>query len=223
VCFQAVKAFALYAGMALFIDFILQITCFVSLLSLDTSRQTENRWDVLCFLRGSKKDVVPNTVVKEGVLYKFFKVIYVPFLMKKIIRISVMVIFFGWLCSSIAVAPHIDIGLDQELSMPKDSFVLKYFQYLKSYLSIGPPTYFVLKNGLNLSSVHDQNLLCGGLYCNSDSLSTQIYMASGVPENTYIARPASSWIDDFFDWSQLDNCCKQSKYAKLLLNLKLIF
>jgi len=34
----AVKAFALYAGMALLVDFILQITCFVSLLALDTIR-----------------------------------------------------------------------------------------------------------------------------------------------------------------------------------------
>ena len=39
-----------------------------------------------------------------------------------------MVIFFGWLCTSIAVLPHIEIGLDQKLSMPDDSFVLKYFQ-----------------------------------------------------------------------------------------------
>ena len=36
----AVRAFALYAGMALLIDFLLQITCFVSLLALDTIRQT---------------------------------------------------------------------------------------------------------------------------------------------------------------------------------------
>jgi len=43
----AVKAFALYAGMALLVDFILQITCFVSLLALDTIRQT-----VRCFLKG---------------------------------------------------------------------------------------------------------------------------------------------------------------------------
>ena len=35
----AVRAFALYAGMALLIDFLLQITCFVSLLTLDTVRQ----------------------------------------------------------------------------------------------------------------------------------------------------------------------------------------
>ena len=35
----AVKAFALYAGMALLLDFFLQMTCFIGLLSLDTSRQ----------------------------------------------------------------------------------------------------------------------------------------------------------------------------------------
>lgn len=39
-----------------------------------------------------------------------------------------MLVFFGWICSSIAVVPHIEIGLDQELSMPEDSFVLKYFK-----------------------------------------------------------------------------------------------
>ena len=35
----AVKAFALYAGMSLLLDFLLQITCFIGLLALDTARQ----------------------------------------------------------------------------------------------------------------------------------------------------------------------------------------
>lgn len=61
-------------------------------------------------------------------LYKIFKVAYVPLLLKKWVRVIVMIVFFGWLCSSIAVVPHIEIGLDQELSMPEDSYVLKYFQ-----------------------------------------------------------------------------------------------
>ncbi|XP_052898706.1 NPC intracellular cholesterol transporter 1 isoform X3 [Anopheles moucheti] len=203
----AVRAFALYAGMALLIDFFLQITCFVSLLALDTIRQTDNRLDVLCFLRGSKKDM-PGSI-GEGLLYKFFKSIYVPFVMRKPVRVAVMIVFFGWLCSSIAVAPHIDIGLDQELSMPGDSFVLKYFRYLQQYLSIGPPVYFVVKNGLNYSTMHDQNLICGGQYCNLDSLSTQVYIASKQPQSSYLARPASSWLDDYIDWSTAPGCCKQ--------------
>jgi Niemann-Pick C1 protein len=42
----AVKTFALYASVALLLDFLLQITCFVSLLALDDRRyevrQTSN-------------------------------------------------------------------------------------------------------------------------------------------------------------------------------------
>ena len=39
----AVRAFALYAGVALFVDFLMQITCFVALLALDMMRQESNR------------------------------------------------------------------------------------------------------------------------------------------------------------------------------------
>lgn len=200
----AVKAFALYAGMALLIDFLLQITCFVSLLSLDAIRQAENRFDIFCFIRGKKTDALPNA---EGALYKFFKVLYVPFLMQRKVRIFVMIVFFGWLCASISVAPHIDVGLNQELSMPEDSFVLKYFHYLKDYLNIGPPMYFVLKPGLDLRKPSHQNMVCGGQHCNVDSLSTQIFLASRRSNVTYISKSPSSWLDDYIDWSSNTGCC----------------
>ncbi|XP_012286776.1 Niemann-Pick C1 protein isoform X2 [Orussus abietinus] len=202
----AVKAFALYAGMALLVDFLLQITCFVSLLSLDTFRQANNRLDVCCFMRSSKKDNGEEIV--DGILYKIFKVAYVPMLMHKWVRASVMVVFFGWLCTSIAVVPHIEIGLDQELSMPEDSFVLKYFKFLNNYLSIGPPMYFVVTEGLNYSDTKTQNVICGGQYCDLESLSTQVFIAAQQPDRSYIAKPASSWLDDYFDWSGSPNCCK---------------
>ncbi|XP_011630043.1 NPC intracellular cholesterol transporter 1-like [Pogonomyrmex barbatus] len=201
----AVKAFALYAGMALLVDFILQITCFVSLLALDTIRHANNRLDVCCFIRSKRDD---GEEVVDGILYKIFKVAYVPLLLQKWVRAIVMIVFFGWLCSSIAVIPHIEIGLDQELSMPEDSYVLKYFKFLNNYLSIGPPMYFVVKDGLNYSDTQVQNLVCGGQYCNSDSVSTQIFTASKQPNRTYIAKPAASWMDDYIDWSGLPGCCK---------------
>ncbi|XP_063904619.1 NPC intracellular cholesterol transporter 1 homolog 1b isoform X3 [Zophobas morio] len=207
----AVKAFALYAGMALLFDFLLQITCFVSLLALDTIRQANNRFDVCCFIKGSKKENVPQ-INQEGLLYSFFKSIYVPTLMNRFVRAAVMIVFFGWLCSSISVVPHIEIGLDQELSMPEDSYVLKYFKYLKDDLSIGPPMYFVVKGGLNYSDTKAQNAVCGGQYCNVDSLVTQLYQASKAGDTTYVARPSSSWLDDYIDWSVAGNiCCRQNK------------
>jgi Niemann-Pick C1 protein len=95
--------------------------------------------------------------------------------------------------------------------MPKDSFVLKYFQHLKAYLSVGPPTYFVLKGKINLTNPLEQNIICGGLGCSSESLSTKINMASKYPSQSFIARPASSWLDDYFDWSHIKGCCKMNK------------
>ena len=93
----AVRAFALYAGMALLIDFFMQITCFVALIALDMARQENNRWDVFCCVKDSKKD----HALSEGMLYKLFKYLYAPALMKKWVRASVMIVFFGWLCSSL--------------------------------------------------------------------------------------------------------------------------
>lgn len=84
----------------------------------------ENKLDVICCVHASKKDKHAN----EEVLYNIFKSMYVPILMHKWSRPAVVVIFFGWLCLSISVAPHIGIGLDQELSMAEDSYVLKYFK-----------------------------------------------------------------------------------------------
>jgi Niemann-Pick C1 protein len=64
-------------------------------------------------------------------------------------RIAIILIFWIWLGSSIAVLPRIEIGLDQELSMPEHSYMVKYFQFINNYLAVGPPVFFVLNNTIN--------------------------------------------------------------------------
>lgn len=61
-------------------------------------------------------------------LYRLFKNLYSPALMVPAVRGAVLVVFLGWICSSVAVVPYIDVGLDQELSMPSDSYMLKSFK-----------------------------------------------------------------------------------------------
>lgn len=57
----AVRTFSLFAGLAVFIDFLLQISCFVSLLGLDAKRQEVSQetihwgmaglgWGMICLL-----------------------------------------------------------------------------------------------------------------------------------------------------------------------------
>lgn len=192
----AVRIFSLYAALAVLFDFLLQITVFIGLMTLDARRQQESRFDVLCCasLKGSKHEK------HEGWLFYLFKNFYAKFILKEYVRPFVVLLFMGFFFMNVAVLHKIQLGLDQKLSMPDDSYVLKYFEDESTYLHVGPPVYFVVKEGHNYTSEQGQNSLCGGNGCPQDSLVGQIFTASKIPNYTYIAQPTSSWIDDFFDW-----------------------
>lgn len=48
-------------------------------------------------------------------------------------------------------------------------------------LSMGAPVYWVLGPGLKYNDSFDQNIVCGGTLCNTNSISTQLYIASNYP------------------------------------------
>ncbi|XP_060762393.1 NPC intracellular cholesterol transporter 1 isoform X2 [Neoarius graeffei] len=201
----AVRTFSLFAGLAVLIDFLLQISCFVSLLGLDIKRQERNRWDILCCIKLSDREEANS----DAILYRFFKKIYAPFILKEWVRPLVVAVFVGMLSFSIAVTNKVDIGLDQQLSMPDDSFVLDYFRNLTEYLHTGPPVYFVVKEGHDYRTSEGQNQVCGGVGCNNDSLVQQIYTASLISNYSKISTTPSSWLDDYFDWVKpQSSCCR---------------
>ncbi|XP_076437724.1 NPC intracellular cholesterol transporter 1-like [Babylonia areolata] len=203
----AVKIFSMYAAMAVLFDFLLQITCFIGLMTLDARRMEDNRIDVCCCgkmggkVGGEREEGErPGKGEGEGVLFILIQRLHAPFLLSDWVRPVVMVVFVGWFCASVAVTPRIEVGLDQSLSMPKDSYVLHYFSNLTAYLSVGAPVYLVLRDGYNYSSPSLQNAVCGGSGCLEDSLLGQLYTASRQPLHTRIAHPATSWIDDYVSW-----------------------
>lgn len=199
----AVKLFALYAGVALLINFFLQMTCFLCLFTLDAKRQENHRLDLLCCIETSKQDKT-NT---NGVLYKFFKNVYAPILLSNFSRVLVLIAFIGWLCSSVAVLNKIHIGLDQELAMPEDSYMLNYFQYLSKYLSVGPPVYFVVTDGYNYSDENAQNKICASHGCDQDSMMVQLKWMADQSNRTYIALRPVSWLDTYFEYMHSSICC----------------
>ncbi|CAF3737766.1 unnamed protein product [Rotaria sp. Silwood1] len=210
----AVQIFSLYAFMAVFIDFLLQITCFVSILSLDSKRQQSNRPDLCCCY--SIKSTLTNNQIEDrskGILQKIFMNIWTPMVLGiSYIRAILFSLFIIATCLSLSIIHRIPIGLDQKLSMPKDSYVLNYFRGLENYLSVGPPVYFVVnQNAIDYKKIDEQNLLCGTSGCSSISLLGQIGQALRQPQHYYLAQPPSSWLDDYFDWLQSTNdppCCR---------------
>ncbi|XP_033855505.3 NPC intracellular cholesterol transporter 1-like [Acipenser ruthenus] len=199
----AVRTFSLFAGLAVFIDFLLQITCFVSLLGLDIKRQESNRLDILCCLKQEEGTEEKS----DGFLFWFFKTLYAPFILKEWVRPIVVALFVGILSFSIAVVNKVEIGLDQKLSMPDDSYVLDYFESLSTYLHSGPPVYFVVEEGHNYTSLEGQNMVCGGVGCNNNSLVQQVFTAAEIDNYTRIGFSPSSWIDDYFDWVKPQSTC----------------
>ncbi|CAF1979480.1 unnamed protein product [Rotaria magnacalcarata] len=208
----AVQIFSLYAFMAVFIDFLLQITCFVSVLAIDARRQDADRPDLFCCLpmNVSNNSTEQNS---KGVLQQMFTNVLTPLVLgKSLVRALIFAIFIILTCLSLSTIHRIPIGLDQKLSMPKDSYVLDYFRGLEEYLSVGPPVYFVVnQDAIDYKRINDQDLLCGTSGCSSMSLLGQIGQALRQPKHYYLAQPPSSWLDDYFDWLQSTNdppCCR---------------
>ncbi|KAM7224662.1 hypothetical protein CapIbe_024252, partial [Capra ibex] len=98
----AVHTFSLFAGMAVLIDFLLQITCFVSLLGLDIKRQEKNQLDVLCCVKGAADDT--GVQASESCLFRFFRNSYAPLLLKDWMRPLVVRACLLW-CPQTASSP----------------------------------------------------------------------------------------------------------------------
>jgi len=220
-----VRAFSLYASLAIILNFFMQITCFVVLLTLDAKREKAKRVDMLCCLKLNLSESQINNGQKSF-LHKCFRDVYTPFLFNDYVRASVIVIFVGFFFSCISMCDKIKIGLDQKLAMPSDSYQIKYFEALQKHLKVGPPVYFVLKDGYNYSDTNLLRLLCGASNCDSNSLQSIISAASVFPNETYIAQSTVNWMDDYMEWLSADpdgstssTCChihtKTNKFCDL--------
>ncbi|XP_061187973.1 NPC intracellular cholesterol transporter 1-like [Saccostrea echinata] len=204
----AVRVFSLYSAMAVLLDFLFQITVFVAIMTLDAKREESNRLDICCCVQLDKTKKERNS---EGILFKIFKNFYSKALLSKVVRPIVMILFVGYFCFSVSQIHKIEIGLDQKLSMPDDSYVLNYFGNLSEYLHVGAPVYFVVEDGVDYTTKDGQNLVCGGTGCPEDSVVGQISTAAKQANYTYIAHPTSAWIDDYFDWLRPGGdppCCR---------------
>ncbi|ESN97392.1 hypothetical protein HELRODRAFT_102116 [Helobdella robusta] len=208
----AVRVFSLYAAMAVLIDFLLQISFFVSLMTFDAIRHYSGRPDICCcvpVLRDDNPSLL-RASSRHGVVFEFVKKRMSKVLLNKYVRPIIMIIFVGWSCLCFAVIHKIEIGLDPKLSLPEDSYVLRYFESMEKFLSIGSPLYFVVGEDFDYVSQDGQNQLCGSSGCASNSLLSEIFEATRQPNCSFISNVPSSWIDDYYDWTAPGSpCCRQ--------------
>ncbi|KAM4749084.1 NPC1-like intracellular cholesterol transporter 1 [Rhinophrynus dorsalis] len=202
----AVRTFALNAALAILLDFLLQISMFVALVSLDSKRQEDSRFDICCCVKSKSEKPKKKS---KGLLVPFMKKVYCPLLLNPVSRVIVMIVFIFMFCTGLYFLMHSRVGLNQELSVPLDSYVLDYFDYLNRYFEVGVPTYFVTTSGYNFSSEDGMNGICSSVGCNNNSMTQKIQYATDYPDRSYLAIPSSSWVDDFIDWlNPTSDCCR---------------
>lgn len=211
----AVRNFAAYAAGAVLINAILQVTMFVAVLALNQRRVEANRADCFPFYRvGRADDSYLNGGMdhgngEEGVLQRFIRRTYAPALLGKKTKVTIIAIFLGIFTASIALFPSVELGLDQRIAIPSDSYLIPYFNDLYDYFNAGPPVYFVTK-ALNDTQREAQLELCGRFpTCHKDSLANIIEAERKRPDVSFLAAPAANWLDDFFLWlnPENSNCC----------------
>lgn len=208
----AVKNFAFYSAGAILMNFVLQMTAFVSLLALDQRRIEAGRLDVVPFVQ------VPVELDAENPTWtynfgSFFRQTYAPALLARTTKPKVLVLFVLWLGASLFSLPYIELGLDQRLALPSDSYLIPYFDAVYQHLNVGPPAFFVVKD-LDVRKRRNQQKVCGKFStCDEFSIANVLQKEAERTNVSTLADPPSVWLDDFFAWlnPDLDQCCRVNR------------
>lgn len=207
----AVRNFAIYAAGALVLDATLQCTMFVAALALDQKRAEANRMDCCPLIKFSGRG--SGGYHYEGRLTRFVRRWYAPFLVKRGTKFVLNITFFGIFVAALALLPGIQLGLDQRIAIPNDSYLIQYFNDLDRYFVSGPPVFFVAQD-INVTTLEGQQALCGRFStCKEFSMANILEQERKRSDVSYIAEPASSWIDDFIHWlnPEITQCCRVRK------------
>ena len=238
--------FALNAGLALIMFIILFFTFFISVLYLDTKRQLDGRLDILACVQVNHGDsnhvdvpLSPNSgnnsihrksiriisSTKCGQLYPSIAKYFIP--KSRGPRTFLLIVTIFSACLTVSLLPELNIGLEQEVSVPDDSNIAKYFRDQRSQLKVGAPVYFVLKSAevdheiqdggggggeaqillLDFNSTSGQNVVCGDGSCFNSSLSNVLRKRSRE-HRSRITGPVNSWLDDYLAWVSSASCCR---------------
>ena len=213
----AVRNFAIYAAGSVFLGAVMQVTIFVSAMSLDLKRAEAMRIDCFPCVRLRPPiglyDQPSNGERGEGVVAKFIRRVYAPFLLRQEVKQLILVLFGGFALTAIIGIQHIKDGLDQRLALPSESYLVPYFDDLDRYFGVGPPVYFVAE-GADVTGRHGQQQLCGRFTtCLELSVANSIEAERKRPDSSFIANPPAAWIDDFLQWTNpaFDSCCRVRK------------
>lgn len=199
VSMPAVRNFALYSALSVLFNVILQLTAYIPILVIYEKKSSQYQ-----LASEGPTEQTSSWQTKEESIFQNVS--------KKLLQLRspVLLSFFGFSLMAIVFLPGVKYGLDQTLAVPKDSYLVDYFNDVYEYLNVGPPVYFVVKD-LDMTHRKDQRKVCGKFTtCNENSLANILEQERS---RSTITEPLANWYDDFMSFlnPDLDQCCRFKK------------
>lgn len=183
----AVRWFCFYAAPCVMVDFLFQISFFISYLVYDQRRIDANRVDILCCF---KKRKPPESHENEGPKKKAwstgeFMTGYVNILLQPVTKVAVLLIFAIILMIGILSALKMEQYFDITMLVPTDSFVKDYFTAQDKYTRSSIFNTDIYFRGIDFSTEKNRRHM-------------QLHIKTLVDECEFITySPDFFWVDDF--------------------------
>eukprot|EP00826_Nyctotherus_ovalis_P043644 TRINITY_DN4619_c0_g1_i4.p1 TRINITY_DN4619_c0_g1~~TRINITY_DN4619_c0_g1_i4.p1 ORF type:complete len:560 (+),score=182.12 TRINITY_DN4619_c0_g1_i4:107-1786(+) len=174
----ALQSFCMVATIAVFFDFLFQVTTFIAVLAIDNERVRSLRYDVVCCIKANE-----YKPPRKELMRRFFEKFLTPFVLNKGVHICTAVLVVLLIVFGILASMFLSLGLAQKASVSTDSDIHKYFLTQEKLVDAGPPAYLVFRD-LNYTDPHTKGNITELL----DILSAQ---------SDSIQKPISSWFKGF--------------------------
>ncbi|XP_053571661.1 patched domain-containing protein 3-like [Bombina bombina] len=158
--FQSVKSFCIYTGTAILFCFLYNITCFGAFLALNGRREQSNRHWMMCTKLRDQTDSERSSVYNaccvggsydqvtdkeiDHPMTLFFLKYYGPFLTNIWSKLVVIVLYCGYLASSIYGCFYVQEGIDLRNLAPDNSYVVPFYENEELYFSNYGPRVMVV-------------------------------------------------------------------------------
>ncbi|KAJ0402021.1 hypothetical protein ATCC90586_010278 [Pythium insidiosum] len=228
----AVLWFAAFSAVAVVVNWLLQMTVLLVIITLDKRRELVGKYDLLCCVTsagvelktprdpGTRDSAVESHAQRASSRGSAWIDRYADWLANRVVKLVVLLGFSSWTILSIVSIQGIDHGLQQAESMPSGSYLIDYFNKIDEYLATGPPIYFVVEGGFGRNpAVFDLNdPAVQAKFCKSkdfceefavpkivDALANELDSAV-----THFSKGATySWLDDLWGFVNPNNdCCR---------------
>lgn len=158
----ALRSFCAIAAMALFLNFLFQVTAFPALIALDLRRKSAGYMDLLPFIKSKKfqSEDLQQFILSDqsqSKWYLMFRNCWTPFVTSLPCKIVTGVVCLSLLGLCIPALIQLPLGLDQQNTTLRNDNLYDYFGDLKKYIEIGPQSYIILKTDeWNNPEIYDQ-------------------------------------------------------------------